>query len=225
MLLNDPEITRTMTFKDAKEEHDLPYGNISILPNLPDLTPAPTHLQVQGSSQERINNDAVGAGNSNNAIVVEGETLTSRPQPIDETSVATVPNPKERPVATVSTSSELQATTATVPTPTETSVETVPSPSVTQMITTSAPIIKLDSPFFSNLLGGLVTEATITELQGQLTRSITKGKNMKERLSKLKKLTSGNLVQSGSFCLCHDVCEHQIQQNKEKNENEDRGKK
>ena len=78
---------------------------------------------------------------------------------------------------------------------------------------------------FRNLLGGLVTEATKIELQGQLTRNINKGKSMKERLSKLKKLTSGNIVQSGSFRLCHDVCEHQIQQNKEKNENEDRGKK
>jgi len=32
-------------------------------------------------------------------------------------------------------------------------------------------------------------------------------------------------VQSGSFRLCHDVCEHQIQQIKEKKGNEDRCKK
>ena len=58
------------------------------------------------------------------------------------------------------------------------------------------------------------------ELQGVLLRNIDRGKSLKERLGVHKSLTSGKLIQSGTFCLDHDVLQHQINIEKSKRESE-----
>ena len=63
------------------------------------------------------------------------------------------------------------------------------------------------------------------ELQGVLLRNIDKGKSLKERLSVHKSLTSGKLIQSGTFCLDHDVLQHQINIEKSKRANKKEEKK
>ena len=72
------------------------------------------------------------------------------------------------------------------------------------------PQLNIRNTLCATLMDKLWTTEKKVELQGVLLRNIDRGKSLKERLSVHKSLTSGKLIQSGTFCLDHDVLQHQI---------------
>ena len=192
-----------MTSEDAKEEMDLPYGNPSLLAGAPrpDLPPTKCLPEVTPVVP------AAAVGGLDPSI----NTVTAAPAPLTTAITRTAPAPgvaSTAPATAVVTDAPAPATVTTTPAPS--TVTTPPTP----VVCASSDVINLSGPIMSQLLEGIFSHERKRELQGKLTRNINKGKALKQRLEKVKDITSGRLVQSGTFRLSHDVCQHQIEREK-----------
>ena len=77
----------------------------------------------------------------------------------------------------------------------------------------------------TSILITLVTNEERLKLQGRLVRSLAKGKTLRERIMVIKGMTSGRLIQCGTHCLSHDVCDAVIASSQQRTNEEDSAQK